>query len=264
MRRCVVASMLGVGVGVGCSAVAAHAGQFASAWVSYDAGVDAAAGYVDPTTAIGSPTRTSGFDLRVTPFNPPFQSSEVVSIGKGGHLTLAFDTPVADDPANPFGIDLLVFGNSFFYSDDFSPIAQHIWNPGGIVEVSADGIAWEVVSGAIADGLFPTMGWNDSTDPFGSDGGASPSDFHLPVNPAFGPWGSTFDDLKAGYAGSGGGAGIDLALVGLPAISFIRISNTSDAPYSIEIDAVSDVVPSAPSAVCLVIGVLANGRRRVR
>lgn len=240
----------------------ASGGTFATSVVSYEQGAGAVSGFVDPATALGSPTRISGFDLRVTPFNPPFQAGEIVSIGKGGHLTLAFDAPAINDPANPFGIDLIVFGNSFFYSDDFSPIANDIWKPGGVVEVSADGIEWRLVQGAVADGSFPTLGYSDGVDPFGSDGGAVETDFRMPVDPAFSPWGKDFAQLKAGYGRSGGGSGIDLSAVGLTEARFVRISNPLDAPYSIEIDGISDVVP-APGAVLLGMACAAwAGRRR--
>lgn len=244
--------------------VAALGGTYATSVVSYDAGTGASAGFTDSATALGSPTRISGFDLRVTPFNPPFQSSEVVSIGRGGHLTLAFDTPAVDDASNPYGIDLLVFGNSFFYSDDFSPIAQSIWKPGGVVEVSADGIDWRMVQGAVADGVFPTLGYRDGVDPFGSDGGSVETNFLLPVDPAFSPWGKDFDGLKAGYGASGGGAGIDLGSVGLHEARYVRISNPLSAAYSIEIDAISDVIPSPGGLGTLAASWLGVMRRRRR
>ncbi len=239
----------------------AFAGTFATSVQSYDQGTGPVAGFTDPATALGSPTRTSGFDLRVTPFNPAFQNTEIVSIGRGGQLTLAFDSPVTDDASNPYGIDLIVFGNSFFYADDFSPLADHLWKPGGIIEVSADGHDWRTIPALDADGLFPTLGFQDSTDPFGSDGGASPTNFRVPVNPSFSPWGKDFAQLKAGYGTSGGGTGIDLAVVGLTQASFVRISNPSGAPYAIEIDAVSDVVP-APASLSIMFVAAAGLRRR--
>ncbi|MBL8963033.1 MAG: hypothetical protein KF787_09770 [Phycisphaeraceae bacterium] len=244
------------------AAGSSSAGTFAATVMDYDPGVGSAPGYDDPWTATGSATRVTGFDLRVTPFNPPFQPTEIVSIGRGGWLTLAFDAPVHDNPANPFGIDLLIFGSSFFYASDFSPVAEDLWRPGGVVEVSADNADWRVVPGAVASGLFPTRGFRDSLDPFGSDGGSLPTDFHMPVDPSFSPWGKTFDELSSGYGASGGGAGIDIAVTGLPWVKFIRLSNPGDAPYAIGIDAVSSVVPSPALALAFVVGLSALGGRR--
>ncbi len=226
----------------------ARAGWFASSVVSYDQGIGAVAGYTDPSAALGSPTRTTGFDLRVTPFNPPFQSSEIVSIGRGGHLVVAFDSPITNDAGNPFGIDMLVFGNSFFYNDDFEPIADHIWKPGGTVEVSADGISWSLITGAVADGVFPTMGFTDGTDPFGADSASIETNFRVPVDPSFDPWGKNYGQLKAGYGVSGGGSPVDLEGQAT-GIRFVRISNPIDAPYAIEIDAISDVIPAPASLI---------------
>ncbi|MCG3123120.1 MAG: hypothetical protein GIKADHBN_01529 [Phycisphaerales bacterium] len=241
---------------------AAKGDGFAASVASYEAGAGAVAGFTDPGVAVGSPTRVSGFDLRVTPFNPPFQSSEVVSIGKGGHLTLEFESLVTDDPGNPFGIDMIVFSNAFFYAEDFSAVAEHVWKPGGLVEVSLDGDDWRAVTGAVADGVFPTLGFRDTTDPFGSDGGLVPTNFRVPVDPAFSPWGKTFDELRAGYGVSGGGTGIDLAGTGLSAVRYVRISNPGDALYAIEIDAAADVVPAPAAMAMAAVGAIVMSRRR--
>ena len=66
--------------------------QFASAVVSYNAGTTAVTGYTDSSVALGSPERLTGegggFPGVVSPFNPPFGTDEIVSIGEGGQLTL--------------------------------------------------------------------------------------------------------------------------------------------------------------------------------
>ena len=98
------------------SASSALASSFASEVVSYSAGTNASAGYTDPSVALGSPGRATGtgaFDGALTPFNAPYQASDVVSIGAGGSLVVRFDHPVTDDASNPYGVDLLVFGNAF-------------------------------------------------------------------------------------------------------------------------------------------------------
>ena len=76
----------------------------------------------NPLTALGEPTRftsdPANFGGPTTPFSSAYRDDEIVSIGAGGSLTLQFDEPVVDHPLNPFGFDLLVFGNAF-YSLDF-------------------------------------------------------------------------------------------------------------------------------------------------
>jgi len=57
--------------------------------------------------------------------------------------------------------------------------------------------------------------------------------------------------VRALYRGSGGGVGIDLADVGLNAVTFVRISNPLGALENIEIDAVADAAPRLPGDVDL-------------
>lgn len=255
---------------IGVSALAAD--PWADRVVSYGPGVGADAAYGNAAVATGSPERFTGentpfgpFPSSVTPFAGAFGTDEVVSIGRGGSLTVAFDEPVLNDPQNPYGIDLLVFGNSFFTNPQFAPVALGISADGGTVEISPDGATWYLVTGAVADGLFPTLGYIDESNPFGGlSEGLVPTDFTKPVDPSFNWVGQDLNGLIAGYAGSGGGAGIDIGVLGLSQISFVRVSLAADASGNIEIDAFSDVtaVPSPASAVLLVAAVALRRRRR--
>jgi hypothetical protein len=233
------------------SPVLAGDDPYADVVVSYAAGSAPAPGFTNPATALGEPERLTGeplFPAAVTPFQGAFLTSEIVSIGGGGSLVLKFNTPVSDDPANPFGIDLLVFGNSFFLDEDFpSAVVGGINAEGGTIEVSDDGTRWHVIPGMQADGLFPTRGYSDVAA-YAEAPGRVLTDFTEPVDPSIvmeDLLGLGYDEVIAVYAGSGGGAGVDLASVGLEAISYIRVSNPVGAPFSVEIDAVSDVAPAA-------------------
>lgn len=226
--------------------------------VSYDPGTNAAAGYSDATVVTGMPERFTGegvFPSAVTVFNSPFGTDEIVSVGEGGTLVVEFDTPVTDDPDNPYGIDLLVFGNALFVFE-----GAGVGNPPGffadpgIIEVSADGMAWHEIPGVFADDLFPTEGYLDHTDPFATTAGSVHSDFTRPVDPALTLdrfAGLTYEQVKALYRGSGGGAGVDLATVGLGEISFVRISVPEGAGLNVEIDAFADVASRQPGDVDL-------------
>ncbi len=227
---------------------------FATGVVSYVAGVGAQSGFTNPNTALGAPERFTGEGLIpgcVTPFQPAFRPNEIVSLGVGGTLTLAFDHPVEDDPRNPFGIDLLVFGNAFFTdaSAGFGVVAG-LAAEGGSIAVSADGIVWTNVPNVFAEGLFPTLGYLDA-GPYATVPGVIESDFLRPVDPAFtmaDVVGLDHGQLIEIYDGSGGGAGIDLAVVGLPSIRFVRISGPLTSGFSPEVDAIADVAPLAPTA----------------
>ncbi|MHC4909221.1 MAG: hypothetical protein ACYTF9_05830 [Planctomycetota bacterium] len=225
---------------------AAGGGLFATKVVSYDPGTDPAPGYTTPAAALGSPERMTGegvFPGVVSIYNGPWLESEIVSIGTGGSLVLGFAQPVEDDPANPWGIDVLVFGNAFFVAGEGG--INGLFADGGSVEVSADGVTWVAVEGA-ADGLFPTQGYRD-VQPYDAEPGVVPTTFGFPVHPLLGMddfIGADYDAALAWYDRSGGGLPIDLAATGLDAISFVRIANTQ-VGFNTEVDAVVDVDPIA-------------------
>jgi hypothetical protein len=218
--------------------------------VSYTSGVlpPEHATYINPNTALGEPTRFTGvgqFPGAVTPFNPAYLDSELVCIGVGGSLTLQFDHPVTNDPNNPFGIDMLVFGNTGYISDEGYGVTSGALfgnSTQGRLEVSSNGTTWFTVPGVQPDGPFPTLGYQDPTDPFSSPPGSILTDFTKPVNPAFNPADMDMAQIIAAYNGSGGGVGVDLSTVGLSEISFVRISFLGTSG-DLQVDAISDVSP---------------------
>jgi hypothetical protein len=220
--------------------------QFASSVIDYNPGTGFAAGYTNASAALGAPSSGGS----ATPFSPPFAKSQLVSIGANGSLTLRFDSPVINNPSNPFGLDFLVFGNTFFAitNGNFSGGGITSGAPGGnntgatTVQVSADGTNWFTLNPALAptaDNIFPT------------DGLGHPL---LPVNPALA--GGSFGGLglagiRALYRGSAGGTGYDLAwaqdtngiFVNLPIVRFVRINVAANKS---EIDAVAAVRGETP------------------
>lgn len=236
------------------SASRARSDDFASAVVSYVPGTNPANGFTNPAAALGAPEVFTGEGISpgvVTPFVPAFGTSEIVSIGAGGSLTLAFQPPILDDANNPFGIDFIVFGNSFF-TDGAWPtgVCSGLAADGGSVQVSSDGVQWVTVPGVIADGLFPTMGFTD-VGPYSPNAGQVRSDPHLPIDPVLtlaDLQGMSYEQLVSVYAGSAGGTGIDLASVGLASAVAVRIVVPSGFHPNVEIDAVARVVPRVRSA----------------
>src|SRR5882672_2960486 len=223
--------------------------QFASTVISYEHGTGYAANFTNSNAALGAPAPGSG----VTPFAPPFSPSQLVSIGAGGSLTLQLGTPVVNNPANPFGMDLLIFGNSFFVVTNGSGASAR--TSGAIfsssvstrVEVSADAATWFTLDVSLA----PTVGTL-----FPTDGPGNPL---IPVNPAltssdFG--GLNLSGIRSLYNGAAGGTGYDLAwardgagnAVELQSASYVRIDVLSGRT---QIDAIS-VVPE-PSACGLAV-----------
>jgi hypothetical protein len=238
---------------------AAHAesaldSPFASTVIAYTAGSGAAAGFTNPSVALGSPERFTGEGFLpqcVTPFQPAFRPNEVVSVGLGGSLVVAFDHDVIDDPRNPFGIDLLVFGNAFFTDlGGGAGVVGGLASEGGRISVSSDGVTWFQVVDVAADGLFPTVGYVDAA-PYATVPGKIASDFLRPVNPTL-----TVGDLVGldhaalleVYDGSGGGAGVDIGALGLQSIRYVRVDGPTAIGFSPEVDAFADVAPLAPNA----------------
>lgn len=252
----------------------ACANPWADEIIDYLAGATANPGFLDPSTALGEPERFTGegvFPGAVTMFNPTFGTDEIVSIGEGGHLIVRFDDPILDDPTNPFGVDLIVFGNAGFIDADFpngtlgDPAA--LFGAGmATIEVSADGMSF-FDAGGFADGLFPTQGYLD-VGPFDGVPGSVPSDFLKPVNPALSL--SDFDGLSyaealALYDGSGGGTPIDIAATGLSAVSYLRVSLADDGDgataLNAEIDAFANVPEPASFGLLVMAGLVLFCRR---
>ena len=117
------------------------------------------------------------FPGAVTPFQSPFDPSEIVSIGAGGSLTLGFDNPI-QDRNDSFGIDFIVFGNTIYLDASFpnGVVGGTLAEP-GTIEVSQDGVVWQQVA-AQADTPFPTLGYQDLSEPYPTEPGQIPTNFH--------------------------------------------------------------------------------------
>ncbi len=229
----------------------AAANPFADVVVSFNPGSGAAPGYDDPATTLGPPEAMTGEDTETTtvvsPFSPAWRPDEVVSIGAGGELIVAFDDPVTDDPANLWGVDLIVYGNAGFI-DAAMPagICGGLFGAdGGDIAVSADGSQWHTIPAQQADGMWPTLAWKDA-GPYDAVPGSEPTDPTRAIDPTLelgDAKGLPYSDLVALYQGSAGGVGIDLAPTGLDAITYVRISVAPEAWLSAEVDAVVDAGP---------------------
>ena len=229
---------------------AAQADPWADVVIRHEPGLGGAPGYDVPSVALGPPARLSGGTIDpgvVSPFQPAWTPTEIVSLGLGGRLTLGFDEWVEDDPANPFGIDLIIFGNAGFTDGafPFGTVSGLFGGDGGEVWVSEDGVSWIQIPGCLADGAWPTLGYQDA-GPYDAEPGLIPTDATLPMDPAL-DWsqllGSPWDDVRSAYGHSAGGVGIDLAEVGLSRIAFVEIRVFTDAFLAPEVDAAVDVRP---------------------
>ena len=259
---------------------ASAADPWADQVVSYDP--DDAADFTDASVVLGSPSRTTWesvnwpsteelVSVRMT--ESPWVDYQVCKIGTAGHLTVAFDEPVANEPANPFGLDLLVFANRAFFSADWPANttigAGYFGGVIGTLSVSQDDVTYYRV--ASTGTLLPTQAFHGGA----SDAhltGATPQDYTLPMDPdgsLDGFYGLTVAQALALYGTSGGGMGIDLDNLldaggdpaCLPWIRYVKVEGWTSA-----IDAFADVsaVPEPATLGLLVVGGAAVLLRRKR
>jgi hypothetical protein len=237
--------------------------------------------YDDPSAALGEPASWiyddyTYFDsvacsMVYGAWNLSPQDEKVIVTlnSSGSNIVVGFDHKVLDDPANPYGIDLIVFGNSAFTAQntvgpdsdmDTVQISSSALLVGGgkiKVEVAAEpnGLWFAFSRGPWADNLFPTQrfAWNSVNDAWGQ-----PLDTLKPVNPNLKP--SNFSNLTVSqaialYKDSAGGTGLDLQWLepadfqALPVdsqtgrrwIQYVRLSYEG-SPGG-QVDAVADVSP---------------------
>jgi hypothetical protein len=233
------------------SIVPLHAAEFAHAVVGYEPGADYAVNYTNPEAALGRPSRVNPFGDTTDPFNPPYGTNQIVSLGEGGSLTVRFHHPILNHPRNIFGLDFIIFGNSgFIITNDFDP-GTFEWigtpatdgslfahNTGGTrVSVSMDGRRFFALApdrSPTVDVLFPTDGAGDVSRPV--DPALTQDDFA----------GLTLTQIRALYRRSAGGAAYDISWardsrgrrVFLPLVRFVRVEVVSGKA---EIDAFSAV-----------------------
>lgn len=239
-----------------------------------------------PEAALGAPTRLHQIEGPLTSVIQAAAVSDVVSLVRcyddenepipdTGTITVRFDHPVVDDPANPYGIDFLVFGNAFLtrgggmgVPTNASPEtvtvnAAAVVSEPGLVEVSQDGTNWYAYgNGPYADSWAPTLGY--VYDPEHADRGlfagnawwSVPTDATRPVDPALTPErmrGKTVAAIAQLYEGATGGTGFDLT--GFPLsvdargrkwVQYVRVTSLTsddDADWT-ELDAFADVSPA--------------------
>ena len=236
----------------------------------------------DPNTALGRPgvdTDYFGADRPVVPVYAAWEQDQVVKIGSGGHLVLKFSHKVGDDENNPYGIDFIVFGNTFQrigggvnweYQDPATVTitSDDVYAEPGLVSVSQDGVTWYAYNDPNlpkADTFAPTLGrtydpnntvdaypgwlnqwWGEVTNP------TVPLDPNLTAGDFVG---KTVAEVCEIYGQSAGGTGFDLqdlapedyaALAedeetGRKWIQYVKVEYTGSILYETEIDAVADV-----------------------
>jgi hypothetical protein len=235
--------------------------------------------YYDPFGEVGGGTKERRVKLVEGAFNYDWTQTNklITTFETNSSVIVLFDQAVTNHPANPYGIDFIVFGNSFYGADRFVNEASDmnsVKSTGGLfgepVKISVSpgftGRAGEVEdepgtwpwyryeNGPYGDTGFPTQGyvWNRNTTNWSDQ----PMDFTKPVNPAFAPVLEAGDlsvaDAIDLYTGSGGGTGFDLASSGFDSIRYARIEGIAPDWLGGEIDALAVVRPATLNDVLCV------------
>jgi hypothetical protein len=243
------------------------ADPWADAVVDAHWGLNGSGLYNDPQSVLGAPA-THYYDALLRVRRPvslisgaynldaPNGNRLVTTITDGQFIKVRFNEPVEDHPRNPFGIDLIVFGNSFFVGNGFALpetdmesfiLRAALFAEPVTVAVSESGLGnprthpaeWYVYErGPFADGLFPTNGflWDRATRSWSAQ-----AEFTLAVKPSLTV--SDFGGLSGGkavelYECSGGGTGFDLSESGFRSIQYVYLTSRGG-----EVDALADVFP---------------------
>lgn len=204
--------------------------------ISYNPGVGYTPNFTHPQVILGEPSRVNPFGEATDPFNPPYGTNQILSIGTGGSVVVRLHKPILNHPRNIDGLDFTIFGNSGFIITNEFDLTTFNWigvpaTDGSLfgestgetrVSVSFDGKRFYALHPAYAP----------SVDSFPPTDGAG--DFRIPVDPKLSAEnfpGATLDDIRHLYDSSAGGASYDISWavdargrrVWLPMIRFIRI-----------------------------------------
>jgi len=138
--------------------------RYADRVVNFHQGPDAVLFFDDSATAVGQPSLEH---TATVPANADADGNPtLVSLGQGGTLVLGFDQPVPDQgpsPANPYGYDLLVWGNCM---QGGGTISGRFAEPGFIevaqADAAGDPIEWFLIlprlfTGGTASDLPPGL-----------------------------------------------------------------------------------------------------------
>lgn len=241
--------------------------------------------FYDPWSAWSGGTPTRRVKLVEAPYHLDATQTRplLTTLGEGSALVVRFDPPILDDPAHPYGLDLLVFGNAAYTSagvvNDGIDLATLPLTGAGLsepVKVSvspgyagrpgedpADWGTWawyRYEDGPYGDTAFPTQAWRwDRERAAWLD---ELMDFTKPVNPGLAAvieagagTGLTAADAVALYDGSGGGTGFDLAASGFRSVAYVRVEGLAgfdggeiDAFAAVRSMVLGDSLTVAPAA----------------
>jgi hypothetical protein len=186
----------------------------------------------------------------------PQSNNVIIEINPGGQITVNMGRRIYDDPNNPYGVDLIVYGNSFYTASGFgsavtdgtdmgvakipSGSASGIYGHTTVVSVSQDGTNWFDYPQVSV--LYPDDSYRwDNTNHCWTEEEMNQT---KPLNPAMSfPANSTVAYALDQFVGASGGTGYDLKQSGFPWIQYVRVSAITNSGVYTVIDAIGAVNP---------------------
>jgi hypothetical protein len=219
----------------------------------------------DPTAALGAPATDEEFGA-INPFNPPFETSDMVIIPAGGSVELSFAQPAAITSVPALG----VFVNNGLddVSSDGSGIASNPASyfspiPEATVQISQNGSLWFPVGDESFD--LPTNAYLDTEiSGFFQPSGTELANFGQPfVGTLSDLNGLDYDQIRTLFNGSAGGNWLDLSSTGLTSFQYVEFSVPAGTDERMTIDGISaQAVPEPASVLLIPLALMAASRRR--
>ena len=235
----------------------------------------------NPSAALGVPKGDTGYGA-LTPFNPPFAASDIVTVREGGFIELRLSSPLQVGPGAQLGVfvnnGIIDVSPAEFDNDGnvtsggtglagtpagyFSPVPAALVSvrgaTGSFVPLDDTPITFDIPTNAYTDTAidkyYAPLG-NATADPF------KPFDGELAhFN------GLTYPQIVSLLDGSAGGTWLSLAGLPLETVEYVRFEVPTGANYRLVLDAVTASTavpePGAVAAVLLASAACAVRRRR--
>jgi hypothetical protein len=223
-----------------------NASPYASSVISFNQGVGADIGYDNAEVVLGVPPVVDSYVWPVSTTAAPWEATEVLSLGNGGSITIAFDHQVVNNSEDvEYGTDFLIFGNAFFATDweGDGSIVYAYFEPAKI-EVSQDGITFYEIANTYADALYPYT--------------AAAGDFVHATPAGISYMGRMPNDVEADYAGGCGGTQVDISDaigISLDWIMYVRVTDIKGDSELADVVGFADVIPEPTTMFILLAGV---------
>lgn len=209
--------------------------------MSYQPGSDVT--LTQASAALGLPEGLVGegtpFVSVLSPFNPPYESSQILQIGPGGELTLKLSHFAIVGPGREFGLfsNVGIFDAAYPSGQAGDPISL-FGQDKVFVEVSEDGVTYHSL-GEKNINMFHNV-YTDLDNPYSPTPGGQRADFGKPfLGQATDFIDKNYAEIKQILAGSAGGNWFDVGALPISKFAYVRFSLPANATKKFELDSVT-------------------------